>query len=201
MVPLPSWIWMLAFRYRCKHPDEQPEISGSVFGSRRASVLCGNTIFHLICADRSKSHHFCGKGRYWDIPDIPRKLHPTKRICIGLSVNPVEQIEDFGVHANQYYQFDVEIFKSSLNNELLALLWNKWVNTLSQSPLISVSVGCYPIYKHRRRMLTPDRIGHILCHSFLICTRSLRRRSPLSTRHEPLYPLSRRRTPELVQKR
>jgi len=51
---------------------------------------------------------------------------------------PLSKIEDFGVHANQYYQVDVEIFKSSLDNELLALLWNKyWVNTLSQSPLIS----------------------------------------------------------------
>ena len=48
--------------------------------------------------------------------------------------------------ANQYYQVDVEIFKSSLDNELLALLWNKyWVNTLSQSPLISVSVDYYSI--------------------------------------------------------
>ena len=58
----------------------------------------------------------------------------------------MSKIEDFGVHANQYYQVDVEIFKSSLDNELLALLWNKyWVNTLSQSPLISVSVGCYSL--------------------------------------------------------
>ncbi|KAG5636909.1 hypothetical protein H0H81_006444 [Sphagnurus paluster] len=51
---------------------------------------------------------------------------------------PLSKIEDFGVHANQYYQVDVEIFKSSLDNDLLAMLWNKyWVNTLSQSPLIS----------------------------------------------------------------
>jgi len=51
---------------------------------------------------------------------------------------PLSKIEDFGVHANQYYQVDVEIFKSSLDTELLAMLWNKyWVNTLSQSPLIS----------------------------------------------------------------
>ena len=48
VVPLPSWIWMLAFGYRCEHPDEQPEVPGSVPGGRRASVLCGNTIFHLI---------------------------------------------------------------------------------------------------------------------------------------------------------
>ncbi|KAH9962171.1 JAB1/Mov34/MPN/PAD-1 ubiquitin protease-domain-containing protein [Russula dissimulans] len=51
---------------------------------------------------------------------------------------PLNKIEDFGVHANQYYSLDVQIFKSSLDTELLSLLWNKyWVNTLSQSPLIS----------------------------------------------------------------
>ncbi|KAF5318462.1 hypothetical protein D9619_010668 [Psilocybe cf. subviscida] len=51
---------------------------------------------------------------------------------------PLSKIEDFGVHANQYYQLEVEVFKSSLDNELLGMLWNKyWVNTLSQSPLIS----------------------------------------------------------------
>ncbi|THH31010.1 hypothetical protein EUX98_g3191 [Antrodiella citrinella] len=51
---------------------------------------------------------------------------------------PLNKIEDFGVHANQYYSLDVQIFKSSLDEELLGLLWNKyWVNTLSQSALIS----------------------------------------------------------------
>jgi len=51
---------------------------------------------------------------------------------------PLNKIEDFGVHANQYYQLDVQIFTSSLDTHLLGLLWNKyWVNTLSQSPLIS----------------------------------------------------------------
>ncbi|KAJ7072431.1 JAB1/Mov34/MPN/PAD-1 ubiquitin protease-domain-containing protein [Mycena amicta] len=51
---------------------------------------------------------------------------------------PLSKIEDFGVHAGQYYQLDIEIFKSSLDNELLGMLWNKyWVSTLSQSPLIS----------------------------------------------------------------
>ncbi|KAJ6530028.1 JAB1/Mov34/MPN/PAD-1 ubiquitin protease-domain-containing protein [Mycena vulgaris] len=51
---------------------------------------------------------------------------------------PLSKIEDFGVHANQYYQLEVQIFKSALDTELLGMLWNKyWVNTLSQSPLIS----------------------------------------------------------------
>jgi len=53
---------------------------------------------------------------------------------------PLSKIEDFGVHANQYYPLEVQVFKSTLDTELLGLLWNKyWVNTLSQSPLISVS--------------------------------------------------------------
>ena len=52
---------------------------------------------------------------------------------------PLSKIEDFGVHASSYYPLEVQIFKSTLDDTLLGLLWNKyWVNTLSQSPLISV---------------------------------------------------------------
>lgn len=50
---------------------------------------------------------------------------------------PLNKIEDFGVHADRYYQLKVEHFKSSLDNQLLDLLWNKyWVSTLAQSPVI-----------------------------------------------------------------
>lgn len=53
---------------------------------------------------------------------------------------PSNKIEDFGVHASRYYSLEVSHFKSSLDNKLLDLLWNKyWVMTLSQSPLITVS--------------------------------------------------------------
>jgi COP9 signalosome complex subunit 5 len=51
---------------------------------------------------------------------------------------PADKIEDFGVHANRYYQLEVSYFKSSLDVKLLEALWNKyWVTTLSQSPLVS----------------------------------------------------------------
>ncbi|TKY89894.1 hypothetical protein EX895_001191 [Sporisorium graminicola] len=51
---------------------------------------------------------------------------------------PLNKIEDFGVHADQYYPLEVEHFKSSLDAKLLDLLWNKyWQTTLSQSPLVS----------------------------------------------------------------
>jgi len=48
---------------------------------------------------------------------------------------PLSKIEDFGVHANSYYALEVSYFKSSLDNHLLDLLWNKyWLNTLSSTP-------------------------------------------------------------------
>jgi len=50
---------------------------------------------------------------------------------------PLDMIEDFGVHANRYYQLEISIFKSSLDSTLFDLLWNKyWVSTLSSSPLL-----------------------------------------------------------------
>jgi COP9 signalosome complex subunit 5 len=52
---------------------------------------------------------------------------------------PMDKIEDFGVHANQYYPLKVEIFKTRLDEQLLGLLWNKyWVATLSQSLVVTV---------------------------------------------------------------
>lgn len=51
---------------------------------------------------------------------------------------PLSKIEDFGVHAKQYYSLDITFFKTALDTHMLDLLWNKyWVNTLSASPLIS----------------------------------------------------------------
>jgi len=51
---------------------------------------------------------------------------------------PQEKVEEFGVHANAYYPLEVSVFKSSTDDALLGILWNKyWANTLSSSPLIS----------------------------------------------------------------
>jgi len=50
---------------------------------------------------------------------------------------PLDKVEDFGVHCKQYYPIPIEIFKNSLDNTLLELLWNKyWIDTLSSSPLL-----------------------------------------------------------------
>jgi COP9 signalosome complex subunit 5 len=62
-------------------------------------------------------------------PDAPTSEYQTI---------PLDKIEDFGVHCNQYYQLDVSYFKSSVDSHMLDVLWNKyWVNTLSASPLLA----------------------------------------------------------------
>jgi COP9 signalosome complex subunit 5 len=49
---------------------------------------------------------------------------------------PLDKVEDFGVHAAQYYPLEVSFFKSALDGALLDALWGKyWVSTLSSSPL------------------------------------------------------------------
>ncbi|KAI0013937.1 Mov34/MPN/PAD-1 family protein [Xylariaceae sp. FL0662B] len=51
---------------------------------------------------------------------------------------PLAKAEDFGAHASKYYALSVSHFKSTLDSNLLELLWNKyWVQTLSQSPLLT----------------------------------------------------------------
>lgn len=51
---------------------------------------------------------------------------------------PTEKIEDFGAHASKYYALEVTHFKSTLDNHLINLLWNKyWISTISQSPLFT----------------------------------------------------------------
>ncbi|KAG1172539.1 hypothetical protein G6F70_006393 [Rhizopus microsporus] len=50
---------------------------------------------------------------------------------------PLNKIEDFGVHVKSYYSLEVSHFKSTLDEQLLEVLWSKyWINTLSQSSLL-----------------------------------------------------------------
>lgn len=51
---------------------------------------------------------------------------------------PLHKIEDFGVHSDRYYSLDVSYFKTSLDAQIINLLWNKyWANTVSASPLLA----------------------------------------------------------------
>jgi COP9 signalosome complex subunit 5 len=56
----------------------------------------------------------------------------------GYQSIPLSKVEDFGAHASQYYALEISHFKSTLDTQLLSLLWNKyWVATISQSPLFT----------------------------------------------------------------
>jgi COP9 signalosome complex subunit 5 len=58
---------------------------------------------------------------------IPPHLHtrPPDEGPSEYQTIPLSKIEDFGVHASQYYSLDITFFKSSLDSHMLDLLWNK----------------------------------------------------------------------------
>jgi COP9 signalosome complex subunit 5 len=123
------------------------------------SSLTKRTMTHTLPLSYVQvSLHDCRKSRDWRFPHIPRSravdalgryranhrqgYTPPSAAASQYQSIPLDKIEDFGVHANQYYQLKVEIYKTKLDEQLLDLLWNKyWVATLSQSLIVSVSLA------------------------------------------------------------
>ena len=49
---------------------------------------------------------------------------------------PAEKIEDYGIHANEYYSLAVEFFRTPADQTLLQHLWDAaWIDVLAKSPL------------------------------------------------------------------
>ena len=70
----------------------------------------------------------------------PQGYKPPEGAADEFESVPLDKIEDFGAHANQYYQLEISYFKSSCDTALLNAIWNKyWIATLSASPLLSNS--------------------------------------------------------------
>jgi COP9 signalosome complex subunit 5 len=77
-----------------------------------------------------------GKVEIGAFRTYPQGYKPPEDSQSKYQTIPMNKIEDFGVHANQYYPLDISFFKSGLDAQMLDVLWNKyWVNTLSSSPL------------------------------------------------------------------
>lgn len=143
LVSFSSGLCMLVIWHRREYTNHKSEVPGPVcrcccacFIRHRVSDL----IFLPLQIDPNRTIS-AGKVDIGAFRTYPEKYTPPNS---GSSDEyqsiPLSKIEDFGVHANQYYSLEVEVFKSELDDELLGMLWNKyWVNTLSQSPLISVS--------------------------------------------------------------
>lgn len=171
MVSFASGVRMLVVWYRRKHPNEQPEIPRSFCRCCGTPETSSSHIPLSPLSDLGPRTQIdpnrtisAGKVDIGAFRTYPENYTPPN---VGSSSDeyqsiPLSKIEDFGVHANQYYQLEVEIFKSSLDTELLGLLWNKyWVNTLSQSPLISVR----PATMHSLVMLLTE----MLCVESRVC--------------------------------
>lgn len=78
-----------------------------------------------------------GKVEIGAFRTYPEGYKPQDEAPSEYQTIPLSKIEDFGVHAKQYYSLDISFFKSSLDSNILNLLWNKyWINTLSSSPLL-----------------------------------------------------------------
>ena len=70
---------------------------------------------------------------------FPKDYKPSSKVeDDGYQSIPLSKVEDFGAHASRYYSLEISHYKSTLDTQILELLWNKyWVSTLSQSPLFS----------------------------------------------------------------
>ena len=83
-------------------------------------------------------HNAAGKVEIGAFRTYPPGYTPPGAEASEYQPIPLDKIEDFGSHANDYYSLDVSIFKTSLDTNIINLLWNKyWVNTLAASPLLS----------------------------------------------------------------
>mmetsp|Transcript_60881 Transcript_60881/g.143346 ORF Transcript_60881/g.143346 Transcript_60881/m.143346 type:complete len:340 (-) Transcript_60881:360-1379(-) len=79
-----------------------------------------------------------GKVEIGAFRTYPPNYKPADAAASEYQTIPLDKIEDFGVHANQYYPLDISFFKSSLDAHLLSLLWNKyWISTLSTSSVVA----------------------------------------------------------------
>jgi len=79
-----------------------------------------------------------GKVEIGAFRTYPAGYQPPDEAASQYQTIPLDKIEDFGVHAKQYYPLDVSYFKSGLDTSLLSAIWGKyWIATLSSSPLLS----------------------------------------------------------------
>lgn len=90
----------------------------------------------VIDPDRTISAGKVEIGAFRTYPEDYKPANPTT--SDGYQTIPLAKVEDFGAHSSRYYSLEVSHFKSTLDNQILELLWNKyWVQTLSQSPLFT----------------------------------------------------------------
>lgn len=119
------------------HPGYGCWLSGIDVATQMTQQLGGPFVAVVIDPDRTIS---AGRVEIGAFRTFPQDFVPTKEAHEDddYQTIPLGKAEDFGAHANQYYSLETTHFKSTLESEILSLLWNKyWVATLSQSPLFA----------------------------------------------------------------
>ena len=77
LVPLASWVWVLALWYRRFDPDDEPAVPRPLRRRRGSWYLLAPSEAVVILrkyVDRPQSDHFCWEGRYRRFPNVPRGL-------------------------------------------------------------------------------------------------------------------------------
>lgn len=119
------------------HPGYGCWLSGIDVTTQEMQQLGGPFVAVVIDPERTVSAGKVDIGAFRTFPQNytpPNEGHEDEEY----QTIPLNKAEDFGAYASHYYSLDVSTFKSSLDNDLLSLLWNKyWVATLSQSPLLT----------------------------------------------------------------
>lgn len=119
------------------HPGYGCWLSGIDVATQMTQQMGGPFVAVVIDPDRTIS---AGRVEIGSFRTFPENFVPTKEghEDDDYQTIPLGKAEDFGAHANQYYSLETTHFKSTLESEILSLLWNKyWVATLSQSPLFT----------------------------------------------------------------
>ncbi|KAJ5295603.1 hypothetical protein PENANT_c001G10200 [Penicillium antarcticum] len=119
------------------HPGYGCWLSGIDVATQQTQQMTGPFVAVVIDPERTIS---AGRVEIGAFRTFPENFTPSKEAHEDdeYQTIPLGKAEDFGAHANSYYSLDVSHFKSTLDAEILTLLWNKyWVATLSQSPLFT----------------------------------------------------------------
>lgn len=119
------------------HPGYGCWLSGIDVATQQTQQMTGPFVAVVIDPERTISAGRVEIGAFRTFPD---GFTPSKEAQEDdeYQAIPLGKSEDFGAHANQYYSLETTHFKSTLETNILSLLWNKyWVATLSQSPLFA----------------------------------------------------------------
>ncbi|KAJ5257058.1 hypothetical protein N7478_013162 [Penicillium angulare] len=119
------------------HPGYGCWLSGIDVATQQTQQMGGPFVAVVIDPERTIS---AGKVEIGSFRTFPLDYTPAKESHEDdeYQTIPLGKSEDFGTHANRYYSLETTHFKSTLDSEILSLLWNKyWVATLSQSPLFA----------------------------------------------------------------